>query len=420
MNDLRNRRILLIDDNPAIHEDFRKILAPDDSSASAIDDEAETLFGSSKPVSPGFVFKLDSALQGQEALAKVEQALASGEPHAMAFVDMRMPPGWDGLETIRRIWQVHASLEMVICTAYSDHSWQDIQKTLGVSDRLLVLKKPFDKMEVQQLALNLTEKWNLRRLAQLHTEGLTELVRLRTGEMMRAHQSKSEFLTNVNHELLTPMNGILGTAEVLKGTSLSEDQLALIHDLQHSGEHLHRLIRDMLQFNQIESGKLQLQSVPFDLRTLCETAIESQVGRARAKALELKARVDTNVPPRVRGYPDHIKQVLTLLIDNAIKFTDEGAIEVRVRPAVTPHNMDFLVVDSGRGIPPDRLAVLKHPFSQLDASLARRNQGIGMGLTLTRQLVDVMGGWLEFQSKPGHGSTFRFTLPLAPTTDVSP
>ena len=419
MNDLRNRRILLIDDNPAIHEDFRKILMPDDSSASAIDDEAENLFGGSKPASCGFTFKLDSALQGQEALSKVEQALASGEPHAMAFVDMRMPPGWDGLETIRRIWKVHASLEVVICTAYSDHSWQDIQKTLGISDRLLILKKPFDKMEVQQLALNLTEKWNLRRLAQLHTEGLTELVRLRTGEMMRAHQSKSEFLTNVNHELLTPMNGILGSAELLRETSLTEEQLALLDDLQHSGQQLHRLIRDMLQFNHIESGKLQLQSVPFDLRMLCENAIESQAEKARAKALELKARVDTNVPGRVRGYPDHIKQVLALLIDNAIKFTDEGAIEIRIRPAVTPHNVDFLVVDSGQGISPDRLAVLKHPFSQLDASLTRRNQGIGMGLTLTKQLVEVMGGWLEIQSRAGYGSTFRFTLPLAPATEVS-
>ena len=178
-----NRRILVVDDNPAIHDDFRKILMAEDASVSTIDQEAEELLGGAKPKSPGLAFALDSAFQGQEALAKVERALAAKEPHAMAFVDMRMPPGWDGLETIRRLWQVYPELEVVICTAYSDHSWQQIQQTLGTADRLLILKKPFDKVEVQQLALALTEKWNLRRMARLQTEGLQELVRLRTRDL---------------------------------------------------------------------------------------------------------------------------------------------------------------------------------------------------------------------------------------------
>ena len=197
-----NRRILLVDDNPAIHEDFRKILDAEGGSVSAIDQMAEQLLGTANPAAPGVAFALDSAFQGQEALSIVEKAIAANQPHAMAFVDMRMPPGWDGLETIRRLWQVHADLEVVICTAYSDHSWQHIQQTLGSADRLLILKKPFDKVEVQQLALALTEKWNLRRIAQLRTDGLEELVRLRTRDLS-ASEAYFRSLTDNALDLIT-------------------------------------------------------------------------------------------------------------------------------------------------------------------------------------------------------------------------
>lgn len=413
MNDLRNRRILLIDDNPAIHDDFRKILMPGDSSGSSIDQEAEELFGGGKTESCAFGFKLESAYQGEEALTKVRQAVAAGEPYAMAFVDMRMPPGWDGLETIRRIWEHHPELEMVICTAYSDHSWQQIQNTLGISDRLLILKKPFDKVEVQQIALAITEKWNLRRLNQLHSDGLSELVRLRTREIVYAHQSKNEFLANISHELLTPMNGILGVAELLSHSSLSTEQNDLVNDLQQSGQQLLGLLNDVLLFNTIESGKLALQSVTFDLHKLCQATIEAQAVKARTKGLALQLTMDTKLSAEARGYPDHIKQALTVLIDNAIKFTETGSVSITVRPAVTAHNVELSVTDTGRGISADHLAALKHPFSQLDGSLARKTGGIGMGLTLAKQLAGIMGGWLEFNSQPGRGSTFSIILPLA-------
>jgi signal transduction histidine kinase len=415
-----NQRILLIDDNPAIHDDFRKILMAEESAASKIDEEAGTLLGGRKPMSNGPSFELDSAFQGEEALAKVRLAMAAGKPPAMAFVDMRMPPGWDGLETIRRIWNIYPDLEMVICTAYSDHSWQEIQQTLGTSDRLLILKKPFDKVEVQQLALALSEKWNLRRLARLHTEGLEEMIRLRTREIVLANQSKSEFLANISHELLTPMNGILGIAGYLLGTPLNEEQRELLGDVQHSGQRLLRLLQDVLKFNLIESGKLQLQSIAFDVRALCQSAADTQAAKARAKGLELKVSVDANLHPQAQGDPEQIKQVLALLLDNATKFTERGAINVRVQPALTVAGaVEFAVTDTGCGISPERLETLKYPFSQIDSSLTRNTEGIGMGLTLAKKLVGVMGGWLEFQSLPGRGSTFRFTLPLATPVEAS-
>lgn len=155
-----NKRILVIDDNHAIHDDFRKILCADDATANLNEEEA-ALFGEESPAAGANNYQIDSAYQGEEGLALVRQAAQEERPYAMAFVDVRMPPGWDGIETIARIWQEYPDLEVVICTAYSDYSWDEMIEKLGRTDHLLILKKPFDNIEVRQLAHSLTERWNL-------------------------------------------------------------------------------------------------------------------------------------------------------------------------------------------------------------------------------------------------------------------
>ena len=185
MNTLQNRRILLIDDTPAIHEDFRKILAP--ALASQAFDEVESaLFGSSSPA-PALGCELDSAYQGEEGLAKVRAARQSGLPYALAFVDMRMPPGWDGVQTIERLWQEDPLLQVVICTAYTDYSWSEVLRRLDVGDRLLILKKPFDAIEVCQLASALRAKWQMTQEAALKMASLEAAVAERTGELSLAN-----------------------------------------------------------------------------------------------------------------------------------------------------------------------------------------------------------------------------------------
>ncbi len=158
-----NRRILIIDDNRAIHQDFGKILGGDGSDLAALTAIEDELFGETSPASAKEHFELTSAYQGSEGLKIVQSAEKDGRPFAMAFVDVRMPPGWDGVETIHRIWQVSENLQTVICSAYSDYSWEQIVERLGKSDRLLILRKPFDPAEVQQLASKLTEKWGRMR-----------------------------------------------------------------------------------------------------------------------------------------------------------------------------------------------------------------------------------------------------------------
>lgn len=157
---LTNRRILIVDDNRAIHDDFRKILAPTRLTNSVLSAMEGMLFGDTAPVIETDSFEISSAYQGREAVDLVADAASCGRPYAMAFVDVRMPPGMDGVETIRMMWSKSPELQVVICSAYSDYSWEEIIAKLGKSDRLLILRKPFDTLEVQQLAANLTEKWS--------------------------------------------------------------------------------------------------------------------------------------------------------------------------------------------------------------------------------------------------------------------
>lgn len=193
-----NRRILVIDDNPAIHQDFQKILGQKHEVADDFEELESALFGKQmdNDSSPNS-FELDFASQGQEGYKKVIEANKNNRPYAMAFVDMRMPPGWDGLETIIHLWRVAPDLQVVVCTAYSDHSWADITKRLGNSENLLILKKPFDCIEITQMATALCEKWYRTRLSTMTTEELESRVQHQTKDIQAAYDLSLHILRNV-------------------------------------------------------------------------------------------------------------------------------------------------------------------------------------------------------------------------------
>jgi diguanylate cyclase (GGDEF)-like protein len=182
----RNHRILIIDDNEAIHQDFRKVLIPTEAPAELNELRASLLGVQVDEIGPAY--EIDAAYQGNEGLEKVREAVAHGKPYALAFVDMRMPPGWDGLETILHLWKADPALQIVICTAYSDYSWEELSQKVGQTDQLLLLKKPFDKAEVSELAIALTEKWHLSRQARLQMGQLEAMVSHRTAELGRLNQ----------------------------------------------------------------------------------------------------------------------------------------------------------------------------------------------------------------------------------------
>ena len=396
-------RVLVIDDNLSIHEDFRKILQSG-TETQRLDEARASLFGGEFFQKALVRFELDYADQGQAALALVQMARREGRPYAVAFVDMRMPPGWDGLETIERMWEADPEIQTVICTAYTDHSWDDIIRRLGCNDRLLILQKPFSSVEVSQLAASLTTKWKLARQARQRLEAAEA-----------ANVAKSQCLANVSHEIRTPMNGILGMSELLLRTPLNDKQRRYIETLHKSGMALLQVINDILDISRIESGKLKLERISFDLRQLVKNILELFSGPVESKGLRLTVVLADNLLPEYNGDPVRIRQILTNLIGNAIKFTTQGEIALYVAVAEETADTTTLclkVRDTGIGIEPAAQAKLFMPFTQVDGSTTRKYGGTGLGLAIVKQLAQIMDGTVGVESILGQGSTFWCTIQL--------
>lgn len=412
------RRILVIDDNPSIHCDFRKILTEFSRPRLA----AETaLFGDQSDPEIGPKFQVDSALQGREGLTMVERSQQENQPYSLVFIDMRMPGGWDGLQTSLKIWDVDPSIQIVICTAYTDYSWKEILTRAGCTDRLLILKKPFDGIEVLQLSNALTEKWRLARQAGLRFQELEQMVQERTQELERANQAKSAFLASISHEMRTPMNGILGMTGLLLGTTLLASQRQYAETVYQSAEVLLRLLNDLLDLSKIEAGKVSLESAPFSPAQTVKGTLETVSGLAREKGLELVCSIDDSVPECLSGDAGRLRQVLLNLIGNSIKFTSLGRVSVAVTPddrSSDPGCLRFEVSDTGIGIPDNAQSQIFQEFEQLDGAAQGKQQGTGLGLAICKRLVAMLGGEIGVRSEPGKGSTFWFTAVFTPAPDV--
>ena len=269
---------------------------------------------------------------------------------------------------------------------------------------LAQLTAAFNRMRNSLLRAEETEARSKKEIAHARDKALT------------ASRMKSEFLANMSHELRTPMNGVLGMAELLRGTELTPEQHEYAEIIHESGQNLLTVINDILDFSKIEAGKLAIEEIPFDLRSGVDAVARLLTPRAAGKGFEVIVRYDPQAPVRLVGDGGRIRQVLMNLGGNAVKFTDRGYVLIDVRYEGVRDGkaqLRFQVQDTGIGIQPDKAAHIFEQFTQADASTTRLFGGTGLGLTISRRLVELMGGSIGMDSRPGEGSTFWFTLPLA-------
>lgn len=422
-------RILIVDDNPAIHGDFRKVLGTASADHATPSDSEAALFGepvATQPTESGALedsYEIDDALQGEEALAKVIAARKEGRPYSMTFLDVRMPPGWDGVQTARALWEADPDLQVVLCTAFSDYTWPQTIAELGRTDRLLILKKPFDSVEVCQLAASLTEKRaslqrereNLAAARKAELEARAYAASLET--MNRALQSswaqadselrrRNEFLQRLSSEVLAPAQRMLlerldldalaaGTASAkLDLDKLLDPTIAVVS-----------AIAAVLELSAIDAGTARANAEPCSPREIASRITESARASSLCARVTFDTRVDEHVPAEIRGDAARIERILAELVANAVRHSGADKVELRVARDPQPGMLALTVRDNGAGLTRSAEAHIFEPFHGGDGSRA------GLGLALARRTAALLGGELSYEPRDERGACFRLRLP---------
>jgi signal transduction histidine kinase len=420
-------RILIVDDLPSIFGDFERVLTGALEDRVNLHELAAELLGelpTQKPTLELPDFKLAYISQGEDAIDEVREAAKAGAPFSLAFVDVRMPPGIDGVQTARRLLAIDPDMQIVLCTAYSDYDHAELNRALGMTDRVFILRKPFDPIEVQQLALGLCRKrdalWQERHMrmhlemeVEARTKSLEQAnIRLQhaCAEADASRERMQEFLSRMSHELLTPLNAMLGYTDLLReDPEIPQLQREMIVDAHRGGLRLLSLVRRALLFQSLDRYHPPRVQIQRPVLSWVERACHEHADEARAKGLTWELIVE---PEDAECACDTglVSEVLSCLVENAVKFTQEGVVRTRVM--VTQGCLFIDVWDTGIGVAPELQDKIFEPFRQGDDASTRKFEGAGLGLALVARACKILGAKIDMDSALGKGTRIGVQIPL--------
>jgi len=403
------RRILVIDDEVAIQRDFRHILVPD----LELDDELrdlEAVFLSDRPETHKEPpFEVDAAANGREGLERVATALAKGRPYALAFIDLRLSSDWDGLETMRELWVKDPDLQVVVCTGFVDESLDRAHETLGSTDQFLILKKPFDPLEVRQLARSLTMKWHLARQSKL----AQRILELTVHELQESNSELERFSYVASHHLQEPLRTIATQCEMLRrryANRIDEEADGYIERAVRGAARAQQLILDLLAYSQIQEPKSPFATV--DLNELL-----AEIVSTLASPADTIVQVDVDPLPSVVGDRDQLALVFENLLENAVKYRSGDSVSIRLDAQQCGDRWRIRVADDGIGISDEYHESVFELFERLHS--ADRYPGTGVGLSICKKIIDRHGGKISVETLPGAGSAFVVSLPVKGASSAS-
>jgi PAS domain S-box-containing protein len=375
----------------------------------AIEQSGETVVitdGEGTIIYANHAFEVSSGYTREEALGQNPRILQSGQ-HDPAFYEQM----WEILLSGTR-WEGEIVNRRKTGELYTEHATiSPVLDAQGCIRHYVAVKRDITENKRAEAALIATNQ---------DLEEAIERANLLAIKAETANMAKSDFLANMSHEIRTPMNGVIGMTELLLDSGLNEEQSEFAQIIMSSASSLLSLLNDILDFSKIEAGRISLEAIDFSLRSMVTAALSTVSVQARDKGLTFTCEIEPEVPDAVCGDPTRVRQVLVNIISNAIKFTEQGSVTVRVEcvPGASDIALRFSIQDTGIGIPREKLSILFQKFSQADSSTTRRFGGTGLGLAISKQLVEMMGGDIRVDSEEGRGSTFYFTLHLQPGSEV--
>ena len=406
-----NKRILLVDDEPKILEELQKVLMPAETTGKELKELQGRLFGESASARAAkTTYDVHCCRQGDEALEAVQQSLERNEPFAVAFLDVRMPPGPDGVRTAEQIRQIDPNLQIVMMTGYSDFDISEIAKRVPPEDKLLYIEKPIHTQEIRQFALALTAKWQSDYPLHQQNNYLIEV----NQQLIEHDRMKSEFVMTVSHELRTPLTifkNIISNA--IAGVSGKISQ-KLEHDLKMADEAVDRLasiISDFLDISKLDVGKMKLHQ-----DVLCVQKIFGDISEMAQFMTDNKnIRFDVEMPPddlHIYADIEKITRIINNLIENAAKFVPEGIGEITIRvEEIGGDHIGICVTDNGPGVHGDDKEKIFDPFVQIEKHVGPGKHGTGLGLSICRELISLHRGYIWVEDNPAGGAAFKMLLP---------